>query len=224
MRIDRVRYIKCYTLLLVFLSILQAAKTIAQTYPPHPIVYGVNPFIPRIYGFDTTQNWSRTITRQPSISGFTINSFGGLAFDPCSYQTYATATFSGVTGVSYLVKVDLTTGVCINVGSLGDLFATIQFDRNGDLYGVTDDVAAQPSKFYAINKNDATKTLLTPLGNGGAGEVIAYNRYDDLMFHFSGDGPVVYEKFRKSSPYTITGITNGPPGLEIYGALCIGPQ
>src|SRR6187397_469557 len=122
MRIDRVRYIKYYTLLLVFVSILQAEKTIAQTYPPHPIVYGVNPFTPRIYGFDTSQNWSRVITIQPFISGFTINSFGGLAFDPCSYQTYATVTFTAIPDVSYLVKVDLTTGTCINVGSLGDIF------------------------------------------------------------------------------------------------------
>ena len=200
MRIDRVRYIKCYTLLLVFLSILQAEKTIAQTYPPRPIVYGVNPFIPRIYGYDTTQNWSRVITRQPSISGFTINSFGGLAFDPCTYQTYATTTFTAIPDISYLVKVDLTTGVCINVGSLGDLFATIQFDRNGNLYGVTDDLAIQPESFFAINKTNASKTFLTALGNGGTGEVIAYNRYDDLMFHFSGDDNVVYEKFSKSSP------------------------
>jgi hypothetical protein len=25
-------------------------------------------------------------------------------------------------------------------------------------------------------------------------------------------------------PYTITGITSGPPALEIYGALCLGPN
>jgi hypothetical protein len=224
MRIDRVRYIKPYALLLVFVLILQAGNTIAQTYPPHPIVYGVNPYTPRIYGYDTTQNWSRVITRQPSISGFTINSFGGLAFDPCTYQTYATATFTGVQDISYLLKVDLTSGVCINVGSLGDNFASIQFDRNGNLYGVTDDFATQPESFFAIDKTNASKTLLTPLGNGTTGEVIAYNRYDDLMFHFSGDDIVVYEKFRKSTPYTITGITSGPPGLEIYGALGIGPN
>src|SRR4030095_5102907 len=177
------------------------------------------------YGYDTTQNWSRVITIQPFISGFTINSFGGLAFDPCTYQTYATATFSGFDEtISFLVKIDLTTGICINVGSLGDLFATIQFDRNGNLYGVTDDAATQPESFFAINKTNASKTLLTALGNGGTGEVIAYNSYDDLMFHFSGDNIVVFEKFRKSSPYTITGITSGPPGLEIYGALYLGPN
>ncbi|HXR82478.1 MAG TPA: hypothetical protein VN763_16245, partial [Saprospiraceae bacterium] len=224
MRIHRVRYIKCLTVLLVFLSILQAEKTFAQTYPPRPIVYGVNPFLPRIYGYDTTQNWSRVITIQPFISGFTITSFGGLAFDPCTYQTYATATFAGLGEISHLVKMDLTTGVCINVGSLGDNFASIQFDRNGNLYGVTDDAATDPEQFYAINKTNASKTLLTALGNGGTGEVIAYNRYDDLMFHFSGDNIVVYEKFSKSSPYTITGITSGPPGIEIYGALCLGPN
>jgi hypothetical protein len=61
---------------------------------------------------------------------------------------------------------DLTTGICINVGSLGDLFATIQFDRNGNLYGVTDDAATQPESFFAINKTNASKTLLTALGNG----------------------------------------------------------
>jgi hypothetical protein len=168
--------------LLVFLSILQAEKTIAQTYPPRPIVYGVNPFLPRIYGYDTSQNWSRVISIQPFISGFTITSFGGLAFDPCTYQTYATATFASLGEISHLVRMDLVTGVCINVGSLGDNFASIQFDRNGNLYGVTDDAAALPEQFYAINKTNASKTLLTALGNGDAGEVIAYNRHSDLMY------------------------------------------
>ncbi|HET6767927.1 MAG TPA: hypothetical protein VFH08_11030, partial [Chitinophagaceae bacterium] len=191
MRIRRLRYINYYSLLLVFLSILQAEKTFSQSYPPRPIVYGVNPFIPRIYGYDTTQNWSRVITRQPFISGFTISSFGGLAFDPCTYQTYATATFSLLGETSYLVKMNLATGVCTNVGSLGDKFASIQFDRNGNLYGVTDDDALSPEQFYSINKNDASKTLLTALGNGGTGEVIVYNSYDDMMFHFSGDASVV---------------------------------
>src|SRR5574339_198731 len=96
MKIRCFKYIKNFTLLFVFLSILQVDKTVAQTYPPHPIVYGVNPFTPRIYGYDTAQNWNRVINRQPFISNFTINSFGGLAFDPCTYQTYATVTFTAI--------------------------------------------------------------------------------------------------------------------------------
>jgi len=34
---------------------------------------------------------------------------------------------------SNLIKIDILTGSCLNVGSLGDIFSSIQFDKNGNL-------------------------------------------------------------------------------------------
>jgi hypothetical protein len=223
MRLCRFSYIKFYISLLVLYATLHAGSLNAQTYPPQPIVYGLDPDIPRLYGFDTSQGWSRVLSRPLTISNFAITSLGGLAFDPCSYQTYATAIFSGLT-TSNLIKIDILTGSCLNVGSLGDIFSSIQFDKNGNLYGVTNEDAAQPETFFSIDKTNASKTQLKVLGSGDDGEVIVYNPHDDLMFHLSGNSPVFYEKFKYISPYTLSSISTGPPNIEITGGLCIGPN
>ena len=166
MRLYLLKYKNTVALLAVFFFVLQTEKAVAQSYPPHAIVYGVDPFTPRLYGYDTSVvSWNKVINQPLSISGFTISELGGLAFDPCTFETYATAILTGST-ISNLIKIDLATGACTNVGNLGDVFASIQFDKFGQLYGVTDDAAALPERFYSIDKTNASKTLLVALGNG----------------------------------------------------------
>ncbi len=109
------------------------------------------------------------------------------------------------------------------VGNLGDNFSSITFSPTGQLFGVTGDGATVPETLYEINPATAAKTLLTPLGNGADGEVICYNPADNMIYHWSGNSTVVYEKILPVAPYTITdipilGTTNG----ETFGAAYIG--
>ena len=120
-----------------------------------------------------------------------------------------------------LVTVDLPSGICTQVGNLGDNFSSLTFRKDGQLFGTTGNGATVPETLYLIDKTNATKTLAVGLGNGADGEVICYNPVDDKMYHWSGNGTVVFESFPPSTPYTpVTNIPiTGTTGGETFGAL-----
>lgn len=193
----------------------------AQSYPPVPYVYGVSPFQDSMWSFNVT-NFAMTTTARmaPFLSGFTITGMNGLALDPCSMQVYGIAKVSGVSG-RVLVTMDVNTGVCTQVGNLGDNFSSITFDRNGQLYGATGDGATAPESLFSIDKVTGTTTLITAMGNGADGEIICHNPFVDLLYHWSGNGTVVYESLAPVAPYTPTNIPiSGAAGGETFGALC----
>ncbi|MEI6764955.1 MAG: T9SS type A sorting domain-containing protein [Bacteroidota bacterium] len=196
----------------------------AQTFPPLPLVYGSSPFQDSLWAFDTTGSaYTVKVRMGPTLPGFTITGMNGLAFDPCGLKTYIILKVSGVTG-RVLATIDLKTGVCTQIGNLGDKFSSITFDRTGQLYGVTGNGATVPETFFSIDKTTAATTMLTALGNGADGEVICYNYYDNMIYHWSGNGTLVYEKFSLTPPYTITGISGALGLSETFGALYLSPN
>ncbi len=160
----------------------------------------------------------------PTLAGFTITGMNGLAYDPVGHDTYVIMKLSGVTNGRVLGKIDLATGVCTQVGNLGNNFSTIAFTPDGQLFGVTGDGANPSETLFKIDKDSAFTTLQVALGNGADGEVIAYNKDDNMFYHWSGNGTVVYEKFPVTAPYTpVTNIpTSGTTGNETFGALYLG--
>ncbi len=185
-----------------------------------PLIWGASPFQDSLWSVDTS-TWTIVHRIAPSLQGFTITGINGLAWDHCSHETYCILKLSAVSG-RVLGKINLETGVCTWVGNLGDNFATIGFREDGQLFGVTGDGATVKETLYFIDKTNGAKTLATPLGNGLDGEVISYNFNDDLFYHWSGNGTVVYEKFLSYAPFTTTNISTGPPAAEIFGALYLG--
>jgi hypothetical protein len=189
---------------------------------PH-IIYGASPFQDSLWGIDTT-SWTIVHRIAPSLPSFTITGITGMAYDPTTYQTYAILKLSAVSG-RVLATINPVTGVCTQVGNLGDNFSSITFRADGQLLGATGNGATVPEALYLIDKNTATKTLLYAMGNGADGEVILFNRADDFIYHWSGNSTVVFEKMAASaitySPVNIpiTGTTSG----ETFGSMYVSP-
>ncbi len=188
-----------------------------------PLIWGSSPFQDSLWAIDTT-NWQVVRRLGPTLVGFTITGMNGLAQDPTTGLTYVIMKVSSVSG-RVLGLIDLNTGVCTQIGNLGDNFSSITFDETGQMWGTTGDGATVPESLYKIDKLTATKTLQYAMGNGADGEIICYNRIDDHMYHWSGNGTVVMEKWPVNNvTYTPTNIpTTGTPGGETFGMLYNGP-
>lgn len=186
------------------------------------IFYGFSPFQDSVWTVDTANNYAIIERRAPTLPGFTVTGINGAAKNPVNGVIYAIAKVTGVSG-RVLCIFNPADATMTQVGNLGDNFSSITFSPTGQLFGVTGNGATVPETLYDINPANGTATLLTPLGNGADGEVICYNPDDNMIYHWSGNGTVVYEKILPVSPYTITdipiiGTTNG----ETFGAAYIG--
>jgi hypothetical protein len=193
----------------------------AQAPTPQPLVWGSSPYQDSLWSIDTT-TWQVVNRLGPTIAGFTITGMNGLAIDPTTFEVYIIMKLSSVTG-RVLGKIDLQTGVCTQVGNLGDNFSTISFREDGQLFGVTGNGATVPETMYLIDKTNGTKTLATALGAGADGEVICYNKDDNFFYHWSGNATMVMERVMSVAPYTTTNIpVTGTPGGETFGSLYLG--
>jgi hypothetical protein len=206
----------------VLLIVVNTNVLKAQYPSPSPFIWGTSPFQDSAWAIDS---FSYQVARRyaPSLAGFTITGMTGLAMDPTTAETYIIMKVSGVTG-RVLGKIDLHTGVCTQVGNLGDKFASITFDKDGQLYGATGNGATVPEALYLIDKTTGQKTLKYAMGNGSDGEIICYNRYDNHLYHWSGGSAgVVYEKMPVTditySPINIP--ITGTPNGETFGAICL---
>lgn len=212
------------TLLFLCLFVAFTVTNSVNAQAPNPVarLYGASPFQDSLWCIDTS-NYQVIQRLAPSLAGFTITGITGLTFDPTTYEAYVIMKVSGVSG-RVLGKIDLTNAVCTQIGNLGDNFATIEFREDGQLFGVTGNGASVPETMYTIDKTTGVKTLASALGNGADGEIICYNRADNLFYHWSGNGTVVYETVMSTAPYTVTNIvTSGVAGGETFGALYINP-
>ncbi len=210
----------CFAVLSLILSNTQTLR--AQVPTPRPLVWGTSPFQDSLWSIDTT-TWQVVNRIGPSIPGFTITGMTGLAIDPTTFEVYVIMKLSAVTG-RVLGKINLQTGVCTQVGNLGDKFSSICFREDGQLFGVTGNGATVPETMYLIDKTNGTKTLAAALGAGADGEIICYNKDDNFFYHWSGNGiTIVMEKVLSVAPYTATNIPiTGTPGGETFGSLYLG--
>jgi hypothetical protein len=183
---------------------------------------GASPFQDSLWTVDTT-TMSVTFRVMPyPSSGGSITGINGIAKHPNTGDLYVVVKQFGVTGRVLGMLNPQLNSVAI-IGNLGDNFASITFCGDS-LFGVTGDGAAVPETVYLINTTDASKTLFRALGNGADGESISYNPSDDMIYHWSGNGTIVFEKFSPDNaalPVTgipIIGSTNG----EIFGSVYIG--
>lgn len=180
--------------------------------------YATSPFQNFAWRLDPT-TWEALLTIAPTLPGSTVTGTTGFATDPTTNTVYAISKVSGTSG-RVLTTVDTQTMTYTQVGNLGDNFASLTFDSSGQLFGVTGNGASVPETMYTIDKTNATKTLATALGNGADGEVIVFNPTDNFIYHWSGNGTVIFEKFPATAPYTpVTNIPiTGTTGGETFGA------
>jgi Secretion system C-terminal sorting domain len=182
---------------------------------------GASPYQDSLWTFDTS-NFAVKSRIGPTLPGFTITGMNGIARRPDSAGTiYIICKLSAVTN-RVLCTYNPATGVCTQIGNMGDKFSSITFKDDTTLFGVTGNGATVPETLFKININNGAATLLTPLGNGADGEVICYNPYDNFIYHWSGNSTMVYEKILSTAPYTVTNIpVSGTPGGETFGAVHI---
>ncbi|MBI5543267.1 MAG: hypothetical protein HY901_05225, partial [Deltaproteobacteria bacterium] len=194
-------------------------RNTAGSFACHALL-GVSPFqslLVRIDPATGTGFWKNSF---PVLPGFTFTGLNSLKTHPITGQLFAIAKVSGVSG-RVLIRVDPATLEVTQVGNLGDNFASLAFNADGStLWGVTGNGATVPETLFIISQSDASKTLAKTLGNGADGEVIEFNPNDGFIFHWSGNGTVVFEKIDPNNAYAITsipivGTTNG----ETFGAV-----
>ncbi len=179
-------------------------------------LYGASPFQNMLVRIDPVTGTAVDIYRF-TLAGETVRGVNGIAKDPTTGTAYAVV--KPATGGRLLCTVALETGALTLVGDLEDRFAAIAFRADGQLFGLTGDGADVPHTLYTIDKATAAKTVAATLGNGGDGEMFAYNPVDEHFYHWSGNGTVVFEKFPATAPHTITNIpVTGTPG-EMFGAV-----
>jgi hypothetical protein len=201
---------------LLLLSVTFFSKLLLAQQPA-PLIWGVTPQSDDLYSTDTTL-WTTGTSIQPVITNSVIDGMTGLAYDPTTYKSYVIAK---VNGNRYLAQINLATGNCTVMGNLGDNFSSICFDEFGLLWGATGDGASISEGLFVINKATASNTLVFQMGNGADGEVICYNRFDNKMYHWSGNGTLVYESWPITNlTYAPTNITtSGSISNETFGAL-----
>jgi len=151
-------------------------------------------------------------------SSVTINGVLDLDVHPCTGDLYVLLNISAQSGRS-LAIVDTSGSVTI-IGNTGDNFASMAFDDLGVLYTVTGDGANTPETLYTLDLSNASPTFFQTLGNGNDGEVIAYDKDDGYLYHWSGNGSNIFEKINLTNN-TVTNIpfTNANIDMaEVFGA------
>lgn len=205
-------------LLLCILSVGGYAQTASRT---SSVYAGTSPFQDSMWTFNTT-NYNVIKRLGPTTPGHTITGINGLAKDPTTGTNYAIVKQSAVPN-RVLSTINAQTGVCSDIGNMGDRFSTIAFNANGTLFGVTGNGAITPETMFRINKATGTKTLFRPLGTGADGEIIAFCPDNNKFYHWSGNSTVFWERMDTTGTDVIETLTySGYPSGEIFGALYIG--
>jgi len=146
-----------------------------------------------------------------TLPGETVDGVNGLATNPRTGELYALLKLLS-RPTRELAIINPATGEALSIGDTGDKFAAIAFDCSENLYGVTGDGASTPETLYALDRIDATPTLLTALGRGDDGEALGFNPADGLLYHASGNffGTLIFESIDPGTLTTVD-IPIGPP-------------
>ncbi|MBI5858872.1 MAG: hypothetical protein HZB42_14670 [Sphingobacteriales bacterium] len=182
------------------------------------ILVGASPFQDSMWTINIA-DYSIIRRLSPTLAGFTITGMNGIATNPLTGEHYIILKLSAVSG-RVLAKVNVQTGVCTQIGNMGDNFSTLAFRSDGQLFGVTGDGATTPETMYTIDTLTGLPTFYRTLGNGLDGEVIAFNPDDSYFYHWSGNGTVVWERFQNNLD-PIQPLTT-PVNGEVFGALYAG--
>ncbi|MEM7246227.1 MAG: LamG-like jellyroll fold domain-containing protein [Acidobacteriota bacterium] len=146
-----------------------------------------------------------------SLPGHGIEGGSGLALHPISGELYGMLRLAE-TSDRELVRIDHDTGLCTSIGNTGLKIASMTFDSDGTLYGLTGDGGSPSSTLFTLDLQTGSPTQVCTLGNGGDGETLGFNPEDGHLYHGSGgDGfeNLAYERiddFGTDGSCTVTSI------------------
>ncbi|MEO6694159.1 MAG: T9SS type A sorting domain-containing protein [Ignavibacteria bacterium] len=164
--------------------------------------------------------WTVLSSQTLTLPGFTVAGATSVTWNSDNVLFYAIVRTTLPTD-RRLVTVDPATGVCTDIGSLGDAFSSLTYSSTtGILYGMTGSGATNPERLYNVSILTGIPTLLAgPFPLGADGEVIAYNYDDGFIYHWSGNSFANMEKINATTfaatPVAQSGVTHG----EIFGAV-----
>ncbi|MDQ3022586.1 MAG: T9SS type A sorting domain-containing protein [Bacteroidota bacterium] len=164
--------------------------------------------------------WAVLSSQTLTLSGFTVAGATSVTWNSDNLLFYAIVKTTGPVD-RRLVTVDPATGVCTDIGSLGDAFSSLTYSSTtGILYGMTGSGATNPERLYNVSIVTGIPTFLAgPFSLGLDGEVIAYNYDDGFIYHWSGNGVANMEMINTTTfaatPVAQSGFTHG----EIFGAV-----
>ncbi|OFZ26269.1 MAG: hypothetical protein A3D92_12565 [Bacteroidetes bacterium RIFCSPHIGHO2_02_FULL_44_7] len=185
-------------------------------------IFGSSPFQDSLWGFDRASYAVVYRSAPYLVVGGAITGLNSVTVHPCTDQIYVVYKETAVTG-RLLGIFDPKTDIITPIGNMGINISSITFHEDGTLFAVSGDGATPSETLFTVDLNTAALTFAATLGNGLDGEVIAYNPDDERIYHFSGNGTVVYESFPASPPYTpITSISGSLGSGETFGAVYMG--
>ncbi len=166
---------------------------------------------------------------QVDVEALTVSVPLTMTLDGGAVSGMNAAVFHPFTGVIYAIVDD---GVDRHLATLGDpstfdfasiaplsqKISSLAFDELGILYGVSGDGSAPSEVLYEVDLATAALTLITALGNGNDGEVIAFNPLDGLLYHWSGRASGIYETIDPATGLVGTLLTSTVLDEEISAA------
>jgi hypothetical protein len=184
--------------------------------PPAAKVYGIcNPFgdatANRIYEINPANADVASIV-QVTMPGFTLGRSLSLAADPVGGGLFAVVQTGANSSTRHLVRVNPSTGVCVDIGALSQAIACLTFQGN-TLYAVSGAQGTNPETLFTLNTSTAALTVVQALGNGNDGEIIAAHP-SGLLYHSSGNATALFESI---DPLTHVVTPLGQASGECFG-------
>ncbi|MCO6480993.1 MAG: right-handed parallel beta-helix repeat-containing protein, partial [Phaeodactylibacter sp.] len=144
---------------------------------------GIYLYDPEIYYVDVT-DWSTQSARTLTMTGYDVEGGNSIALNPTNGLYYAILQVDN--DDPRLATVDIATGICTDIGSLGNQyrFSSITFAPDGTLYGCTGNNGSSPGSLFTIDPATGVATLRQALQSGG-GHVLAFNPDDGFLYHFT---------------------------------------
>jgi hypothetical protein len=183
-------------------------------------VFGCTPLGGKIMAWDTI-NFSLAYEATPFMNNYTITGITGLTTHPCTGEIYGAVKVLN-NSTRLLAKYNPYTAEFSYIGDMGDRFSSITFREDGQLMAVTGDGGTLPETLFLMDHTTAQTTFATSFGNGLDGEIIAYNKDDSLLYHWSGLSPIYYEKLTAYAPYGPIDSIPHNISYEVIGAVYIG--
>ncbi len=189
-----------------------------------PVFWQLLLFAAQLNNVDATTFATNSVTTV-TMPGFTVVGLNSITKNPHNGLYYVIVKVNGGGVNRRLATINPATGVCTNIGSLGDNFSSITFTTSGRCFGTTGSGLNNgagtlvPKTLYEINITNASKTFRQTLNNGADGQVIAYNPEDGFIYHWSGHIVNIMEKL-DTLTYTPVNIPqSGNPHFEVLGAV-----
>lgn len=175
---------------------------------------GTSPFQDSLWTF-SLNTWTVRSRVMPTLVGSTITGINSISQNPANGLYYCILK---VSGGRVFASINPTTGVCTQIGGILPNFSSITFTPSGKCYGMTGTGATPSKTLFTINVSTGATTLLSTIGFGSDGQVIAFNKNDGFIYHWASGTPNM-GKIDTTAFVRTAIILSGAPGNEIFGAV-----